>query len=531
VPFHAQDDEQEFHDGYHDDPVELVSPKRKKTSVLAALVIFAVGGFYLQSTLAANLSINSKTALEFGQGISQTTACSGDTNLTSTPYATFSNSTAGGAHYLASITVKNIPASCNSVDFNISAFNSTDPSPLTLFGSTTSLGINDNAGTFFVSSMNSSYVAVTSTSATCVDAAGTCYGFTLTFSNPSLLASSIAKIVIQSGVNAIKLTCFQNGGACTWVYTKIDTMYDSQLGFTSIAASSDLVRLVAVENHYTIGGSLGNVYVSSNSGASFTKVMPSGSQQTWMSVDSSSDGTRLAAAAYGSGVWISTDSGSTWSTAVNNKINFRSVTMSADGDRLAAVIYGSDIFTMRLSDPGAGWASVTPTIGHNLNWKSITSSSDFSRLAAVEASGDIYTSSNYGASWVNRTTTGIAHGKDWMYIASSSDGTRLEAACGYGCIFGSADSGVTWTSQAATGDLSTKYVSSLTMSADGTYVAAVVTSGPRDVYTSVNSGSTWINRSPAGIAHNLDYTAIASSSDGKSLAALTQTSGLFSTTG
>ena len=87
-------------DFYSDDPIEdSANPVKKKFSSILALVLLLVGGTYLtQTTLAANISLNSGSSVQFGQGVSATTTCSGATNLTITPVASFSNSSGGGSH-------------------------------------------------------------------------------------------------------------------------------------------------------------------------------------------------------------------------------------------------------------------------------------------------------------------------------------------------------------------------------------------------------------------------------------------------
>ncbi|MEJ6607118.1 MAG: hypothetical protein QNL72_01615, partial [Candidatus Planktophila sp.] len=78
----------DFQDSYHDDP----APHRrnrggsKGISGLLALVLTIFGaGFYLQSTLAANVSLNSGGGIEFGQGSTRTVACSESQSLIITP--------------------------------------------------------------------------------------------------------------------------------------------------------------------------------------------------------------------------------------------------------------------------------------------------------------------------------------------------------------------------------------------------------------------------------------------------------------
>ena len=190
---------------YHDAP----APHRrnrggsKGISGILALVLTIFGaGFYLQTTLAANVSINSGNSIEFGQGITQTTACSGESNLTITPNSTFTNISGGGAYYFSSVTVSNIPSNCNGKDFTINAYDNTSNTPLALFNSTsTSAIIYNNSGTF--------ELGINSTGMTVAGSSGT---FTVTFTAPVALASSIFKITIQSGAHAVA-TCAQ-GGPC-----------------------------------------------------------------------------------------------------------------------------------------------------------------------------------------------------------------------------------------------------------------------------------------------------------------------------
>ena len=110
---------------YFDDPVEEPPEKRRSfKGVFALILLMFVGGSYLQTTLAANVSLNSGNPVEFGQGITATTACSGATSLRVTPTSSFVNASGGGAHYFSSVTVANIPSACHGKDFpsHLSAF-------------------------------------------------------------------------------------------------------------------------------------------------------------------------------------------------------------------------------------------------------------------------------------------------------------------------------------------------------------------------------------------------------------------------
>jgi len=174
---------------YFDDPAEESSGKRKNfKGVLALILLVVAGGTYLQTTLAANISLNTGSPVEFGQGISVTAACSGASVLTMTPNSSFSNASGGGSFYLTSVTVSGIPSGCNGVDFNISAYDSTTSTALPIFASTkTVASIWNNGGSF---QGGSGFLGSTVTSSSS--------SFTVNFTTPVALASNVAKITLQS---------------------------------------------------------------------------------------------------------------------------------------------------------------------------------------------------------------------------------------------------------------------------------------------------------------------------------------------
>ena len=78
-----------------------------------------------------------------------------------------------------------------------------------------------------------------------------------------------------------------------------------------------------------------------------------GSTKGWYSITSSSDGTKLAAVVYNGNIWTSTDSGATWTenTSVGSTKGWVSITSSSDGAKLAAVVSNGNIWTS--TDSGA----------------------------------------------------------------------------------------------------------------------------------------------------------------------------------
>ena len=207
-------------DFYHDDPIEEIPRSKLRSQLLTTGAVILGSIFFFQSTFAGNISLNSGSGVEFGQGVSQTVACSGDTNLTLTPRSSFTNGSPG-AHYLQSVTVSNIPSSCYGVDFTISAYNDSSGTPLALFEtSTTSAVIYNNAGTFSR--------GTGSTGMTVASSSGT---FTATFTTPVAQSSNVFKLTIQSGLHTPFYLVGDRGPGGGIVY------YVSSTNFTSTGST------------------------------------------------------------------------------------------------------------------------------------------------------------------------------------------------------------------------------------------------------------------------------------------------------
>jgi hypothetical protein len=150
---------------------------------------------------------------------------------------------------------------------------------------------------------------------------------------------------------------------------------------SAVASSADGTKLVATFSSGTFQG----IWTSTNSGAIASWVQRNTSAG-WSSVASSSDGSRLAATLSSGAVYISTDSGATWTAAAS--ANGNSIASSADGSRLAAAYNGSGNISIS-TDSGTSWSQHAPSLA----WTGIASSSDGSKLVAVANGGQIYTSS------------------------------------------------------------------------------------------------------------------------------------------
>jgi len=188
-------------------------------------------------------------------------------------------------------------------------------------------------------------------------------------------------------------------------------------------------------------------------------------------------------------------------TARASTQNWYSVASSADGTKLVAVANGGHPYTS--TDSGATW--IQRDTSYTRNWTSVASSANGANLVATVANSFIYTSINYGANW----TPQPSGTPNWKCVASSADGTKLVAVAYNGQIYTSANSGVgTWTARATS-----QYWNSVASSADGTRLVAVVNNG--HPYTSTDSGVTWVQQDN----NNRYWTSVASSADGNRLVA------------
>ena len=250
----------------------------------------------------------------------------------------------------------------------------------------------------------------------------------------------------------------------------------------------------------------------------------SGSPHTWWeSVAASTDGTRMIASAYGDNIYLSTDSGQTWTPSPTGALNgyaWYAVASSADGTNLmAAGLFVEGIYLS--TNAGASWyLSAAP----NGNWFDVYCSANGKKLVASTsaASGQIYYSTNGGATWPAAT----APSGYWRGLAGTPDGTTLWAGDSFGGrIYKSTDSGQTWTILSGSPQ---DYWSKIVCSTNGQTVVAASYGGsnPAHIYISTNSGANWfISGAPMGI-----WWGLVCSADGTKMVAASQDIGIWNST-
>jgi photosystem II stability/assembly factor-like uncharacterized protein len=315
-----------------------------------------------------------------------------------------------------------------------------------------------------------------------------------------------------TGGNSGLIACGSNGGiyAHQGEGLEVGLVAANPTPWNSCATSSNNGKIIATST-------TGLIYISTNSGTNWTARSISSGNINRRALVASENGTQIYSAIYGGEIEYSTDSGATWSTALNNDENWIAIAASANFQKIYAVAYQGYIYQSQ--DSGATWQkvnfpklpwisiavsangakAVAATKGGNIyntndsgeswtprdqrrKWVSVASSSNGDKFAAVVEGGFVYTSSNGGDNWTQRGSE-----RNWSAIASSSNGNKLVATVARGKIYTSTDSGVTWTARA-----SERNWLNVVSSTSGNRLIAVVGTGK--IYTSANSGGTWTAR-------------------------------------
>jgi hypothetical protein len=171
------------------------APKKSNLKSLAGLATVAAVAV-LGSTLAANISLGSGSALEFGQGVQTTSAC--DDSITLSPKVTFQNG-ANPQFVLSTISFSGLNASsttyCQGKTLTLQAYGNTSATPLQIAtnGSTAVSEAKIYVNSTSPTSLTGGVVTTTAT-----DQAGSNVTFDLGFSTPSATSGAVYKLTLQS---------------------------------------------------------------------------------------------------------------------------------------------------------------------------------------------------------------------------------------------------------------------------------------------------------------------------------------------
>jgi hypothetical protein len=170
------------------------APKKSNLKALAGLGAIAAIAV-IGSTLAANISLGSGAALEFGQGVQVTSAC--DNVITLTPKAIFVNGSSP-SFMLSTVAFTGVDASatttCQGKTLSLNAYGDTNSTPIQIATSgstavtTATIGITSSTPTSSAGTVIGN-----------VSGGGTsALGFELGFTTPSATSGAVYKLTLQS---------------------------------------------------------------------------------------------------------------------------------------------------------------------------------------------------------------------------------------------------------------------------------------------------------------------------------------------
>ena len=460
-------------DFYHDDPIEEDSGTKSRSKLVAAGVVVAGSILFFQSTLAANISMNSNRGIEFGQSVSQAVACSGETSLTLTPRSTFVNGSPG-AHYLQSVTVSNIPTSCYGDDFIINAFNDSSSTPLALFNSTsTDAVVYNNNGTF--------QKGIGSTGMTVSSGSGS---FTITFTNPVAQSSSVVKLTIRSTIDQTVWTSRTSATDNAWESVAYGNGIFVAVGATNgVMTSPDGItwtsRVAAVASAVWEGVTFANgifVAVGFKSSAP-NAIMTSSDGINWTARNSvsipSDDWNDVT---FGNGIFVAVADGGTYRVMTSPDGTTWTGRTAAATNSWQSVTYGNGVFVavsldglnrVMTSTDGFTWTARTAAADNS--WRSVTYGEGLFVAVGFSGTSNGVMTSPDGSTWTSRVSAGnnswrgitYANG---LFVAVSTDGVNR--------VMTSPD-GITWTADRAAAANSWRSVTYgngifVAVSADGT---------------------------------------------------------------
>ncbi|MGO8765895.1 MAG: WD40/YVTN/BNR-like repeat-containing protein [Limisphaerales bacterium] len=438
-------------------------------SGLSGLNATALVGTLPDARLSTNVALQSDTALNFAGSVAATNFIGAGHGLTNVP----------GAFFWVTVSGSSAPANPN---VGYICTNNTTPVTITLpaspsVGDTYKVAGVGAAGWILAQNTNQNIFAGNLSSSVGQSWNGSGPGT----ANWTCIACSADGTKMAAGYNLATsggYLFFSTNSGAAWN----DWSESSGAAFWSgIASSADGTHLIACAGYSPYDSQSGYVYLSANSGVTWTLQTTPGSQ-AWSSVASSASGNILVVVAHNGYLLVSVNGGGNWSTLTGSQL-WTSVACSSSGTNMVAVEGNGYIYTS--TNAGSYWQLSTNVSG--AAWSSVVSSADGSRLvAASSASGLIYVSTDFGTNWVpeNSTVSGNLTG-----VASSGDGSRLAVTAGgsgaTGSIYGSSNSGETWSQLPGAPTLSWSAIAS---SADGSVLAATAYNG--NIYVSSQSSTT-----------------------------------------
>ena len=197
------------------------------------------------------------------------------------------------------------------------------------------------------------------------------------------------------------------------------------------------------------------------------------------------NGTKIVAGTSGSGVFLSTNSGTDWRSVNNGLTNITVNTIIFSGTNIFSGVGGKGVFLS--TNDGANWTQVN----NGLNYTDIYSFAINGTDIFVGSGDGVYLSTNNGANWVQKLS--IPEYYDVISLAVS--GTNIFAGTGGFGVYHSSNYGSDW-AQINNGLIGNDpAVFALAVSGTNIFAGAFIWG----MYLSTNNGANWIHNNNNGI--------------------------------
>lgn len=374
-------------------------------------------------------------------------------------------------------------------------------------------------------------------------------GFCLFTSANPLLAQWIQTDGPYNGT----INCFAVSGANIFAGTSVGVYLSTNNGANwtpvNMGLTNQNVSALAVSGTNLFAGTEGGgVFLSTNSGTSWT-VVDSGLGNTNIQALAIS-GTNLFAGTDGSGVYLSTNNGATWTVVdsglAGSSYDVISLAVSPNGeggtnlfaatqgivDKLTSGVYGSGVYLS--TNNGTSWTAVNGNIGGDWGMDTYIyalavspNGAGGTNLFAGTSYDGVLLSTDNGTSWT-KANSGLTNG--WVLSLSVSPngvgGTNLFAGTTAGGVFLSTNNGTSWT--AVDSGLNGSYdILSLTASGNNLFAGT----GGAGVYFSTNNGASWTEANTGSPSVEVQALAFSTNgADGTNLFAGTLGGGVYLST-
>ena len=263
-----------------------------------------------------------------------------------------------------------------------------------------------------------------------------------------------------------------------------------QAQWVQVGLNNQTISCFAISGNNVYADAGSGMYRSTNNGTTWT--LANAGLPTNAVISMVVSGSYIFAGTYGGGVFLSTNNGTNW-TPSNNGITSNYITaLTSSGHNIFAGIDGGVYLS---TNSGTNWTQVN----NGLTNTNVHALASIGTNIFVGISGEVFRSTNNGAEW-NSANNGMS-GSEVNALAVSGNNIYVGTGAFVGTgIFLSTNYGANWS--AVNNGLYNSYVPFL--SANGTYILAGTEGG---VYYSTNNGSLW-NLASYGLP-NLSVTTLA----------------------